>query len=442
MDRNFRTRTIFRFPSVSAALGFLTLACVIAAWVFLDGRSAEAQESVRSIAPATTPGPMASFPQPMRLPNVPMRDPRPAEGDALGERWETRLPPNTPPTAGFIEPLRGNDAVIQVVVGQSRLLTLRKDLISDDKTGVIAVSDPTVVDFDVMPNPRLIRLIARRAGVTDLSIMTARGDVYNFEVHVIYDLELLNAQLTQIYPDLQLRLFQLRDHLVVEGQVRSIRQADQVLKTIELFLASAQASTSTESQESNSPQSGGRKSNPGERSEPGQTIPPGADPPDGTANEEGSPNGDPSEDVYAEPEPGGRPNTQATLPAPQIINLLRVPGVHQVMLRVQIAELNRTALRNIGADWNVGFNAGSFLETLVGGPATTVAGVFPSADLEFVLRALRQNSLLSILAEPNLVAMSGQPRTPVGAPQSPSNSSSSVSSWTLYRTSWKTKRSG
>jgi pilus assembly protein CpaC len=76
------------------------------------------------------------------------------------------------------------------------------------------------------------------------------------------------------------------------------------------------------------------------------------------------------------------------------INLLRVPGVHQVMLRVQIAELNRTALRNIGADWTVGFNAGSFLETLVGGsgPNSTVAGVFPSADLEFVLRALRQNA--------------------------------------------------
>jgi pilus assembly protein CpaC len=264
------------------------------------------------------------------------------------------------------------------------------------------------VDFDIMPNPRLIRLTAGRAGVTDLSIMTPDGEVYNFEVHVIYDLELLNAQLKQIFPDLQLRLFQLRDHLVVEGQVRSIRQADQVLSTLELFLSSAQASTSTESQESGSSQPGGRNSNPGQGSEPGQTIPQGGDPSDGTANAEDSPNGDPSEDMYAEPEPGGRPNTRATSPAPRIINLLRVPGVHQVMLRVQIAELNRTALRNIGADWNVGFNAGSFLETLVGGPATTVAGVFPSADLEFVLRALRQNSLLSILAEPNLVAMSGQ----------------------------------
>ena len=33
-----------------------------------------------------------------------------------------------------------------------------------------------------------------------------------------------------------------------------------------------------------------------------------------------------------------------------MINLLRVPGVQQVLLKVRIAELNRTALREIGTD--------------------------------------------------------------------------------------------
>ena len=96
-----------------------------------------------------------------------------------------------PPTAAFIETLRGNDAVIEVIVGQGRLVNLKADVANEQGMGVIAVADPTVIDFDVMPNPRLIRLVARRAGVTDLSVTTADGQVYNFEVHVVYDLQLL-----------------------------------------------------------------------------------------------------------------------------------------------------------------------------------------------------------------------------------------------------------
>jgi pilus assembly protein CpaC len=40
---------------------------------------------------------------------------------------------------------------------------------------------------------------------------------------------------------------------------------------------------------------------------------------------------------------------------------------------------------------------------------TTVFGIFQNANFEMPLNALRRNGLLKILAEPNLVAMSGQP---------------------------------
>jgi pilus assembly protein CpaC len=45
--------------------------------------------------------------------------------------------------------------------------------------------------------------------------------------------------------------------------------------------------------------------------------------------------------------------------------------------------------------------------SLTNGTTTTAVGIFPSADFEVFLRALRRNTLLNILAEPNLVAMSG-----------------------------------
>src|SRR5207302_6296249 len=45
-------------------------------------------------------------------------------------------------------------------------------------------------------------------------------------------------------------------------------------------------------------------------------------------------------------------------PGLQVINLLRVPGEQQVMLRVVVAEVNRTAARNMGLNFSVMNNNG------------------------------------------------------------------------------------
>jgi len=373
-----------------------------------------AQEVVYPMEPVTRALPIAVCPQPARLPNVPVREPRPAEGAAPDHKWQTAAPPDRLPTAAFVEPLHGNDAVIEVIVGQGRLVTLKADVAGERGAGVIAVSDPTVIDFDVMPNPRIVRLIARRAGVTDLSIMTAEGEIHNFEVRVVYDLAVLTAQLRQLFPDAQIRLTQIREHLAVEGQARSIRQVDQILKTLEVYLASVQVPSSTTGTESAGagqvPDAGRGRRRPTPVTPEGQQIPvqPGA---------EGVPSTLPADTTaprLAVPESGGDLNVQGTFVTAQVINMLRVPGVQQVMLQVQIAELNRTSLRNVGADWIFGFGQGNVLETLIGGPVpdanllNTVRGVFPSEDLAFWLRILRTNSLVTVLAEPNLVALSGQ----------------------------------
>jgi pilus assembly protein CpaC len=67
------------------------------------------------------------------------------------------------------------------------------------------------------------------------------------------------------------------------------------------------------------------------------------------------------------------------------------------------------------------------------GPATTAFGIFPSGDFQILLRALRSNSVLNILAEPNLMAMSGHRASflaggqfPVPVPQSTGGVTNSV----------------
>jgi pilus assembly protein CpaC len=125
--------------------------------------------------------------------------------------------------------------------------------------------------------------------------------------------------------------------------------------------------------------------------------------------------------------------------APQVINLMRVAGSQQVMLKVRIAELNRTALRRIGANFmGLDPHTGGIVGSIIAGPTnfegtigqpgnlikgnqlfgaanlaqnglnTTVFGIFQDANFEFALGALRQNGMLKILAEPNLVALNGQ----------------------------------
>ena len=116
------------------------------------------------------------------------------------------------------------------------------------------------------------------------------------------------------------------------------------------------------------------------------------------------PDGEPREgSTY---EDGGRPSTNATFVQPQIINLLQVPGVQQVMLKVQLAELDRRALREIGADLTFA-SGGNFLASLAVGGGGNVVGVFNGGEFGIVMQALRQNNVAKVLAEPNLVTLSG-----------------------------------
>ena len=129
-----------------------------------------------------------------------------------------------------------------------------------------------------------------------------------------------------------------------------------------------------------------------------------------------------------------------------IINRVTVPGPRQVLLHVKIAELNRTASRSIGVSWvyargnsifgsaagnnaTMDFSANSAVSQTTGKrdlyfrasepwvqrtsphPAgnAPLFGVFDSGHFSMFIDALRSNQLAKILAEPNLVALDGQP---------------------------------
>ena len=109
---------------------------------------------------------------------------------------------------------------------------------------------------------------------------------------------------------------------------------------------------------------------------------------------------------------------------PKVINAMRVSGVQQVLLRVKVMEVSRTKLRALGFDF-AKFTSGSNMifsgisglllaatptGVTTSGSETVAFNVFDGSNAFFgVLEALREDKLAKILAEPNIVAISGRP---------------------------------
>ncbi|CAA6605767.1 Flp pilus assembly protein, secretin CpaC [Rhodospirillaceae bacterium LM-1] len=108
----------------------------------------------------------------------------------------------------------------------------------------------------------------------------------------------------------------------------------------------------------------------------------------------------------------------------KLINLLKVQAEQQVLLKVRVAEVQKSALKELGIQTSIG----SFVFAGLGGTLTSPAtgaltgssslysntltkidhaggGVNP---LQFVIKALEKRGLIKSLAEPNLTAVSGE----------------------------------
>ena len=93
-------------------------------------------------------------------------------------------------------------------------------------------------------------------------------------------------------------------------------------------------------------------------------------------------------------------------------NMLQIGGGQQVMLEVRIAEVRRSSLLELGVQSEVTGSSGSLeYELFTGGPNISGAfadGLFQWTDVMLRLQALERRGAARTLAEPNIVALSGQ----------------------------------
>ncbi len=331
----------------------------------------------------------------------------------------------------FVDGLGQPTGVIELKIGQGRFLALKEDLaVLGQPAPFVAVGDPTVADF-YQVGPKQLRLLGKRLGVTDLSITTGSGKTYDYEITVTADLDTLRAQLKQMFPDAQLKLAQIRTRLIVEGQARDAATVSRIISTIDTYIRTIQ--------QINLVGQVGDARNTMQLADP-NSVPP-------------SPRGDnTSNQQQLMMQQQQNPNTQTTFGqgtgmgmglqgagaiatnqiatnSLQVINLIRVPTSQQVLLKVRVAEMNRTALRQVGADFLasipqfksvfgsqiagngytglIGTGAASTIQGLGLGSQATFFGSFSNGQFSTILTALRKNNIIKILAEPNLVALNG-----------------------------------
>jgi len=269
-----------------------------------------------------------------------------------------QAPPGEPAFVATVTDVRENAQRVKVpknrgVVVETSLPIARVDVAGAD---VVRVEAPTATQLLIQ---------GQEYGVTQVVVWTEQGQRHVFEVTVELDLELLNTTIKDMDPQSDARAISIMGNVLLVGMVSSAEVAEQIRKVSELYISRLASNA-------------------------------------------------------------------------QVQNQLRIAGEQQVLLKVIVAEVSRSAIRDLGIN---GFLAGEdfrdgFLVNQINAinpidikprtdidiqgripfitgdnflsPASTLSIGFPDLQMQLFIRAMADNTLLRVLAEPTLMAASGE----------------------------------
>ncbi len=251
----------------------------------------------------------------------------------------------------------------------------------------VSITRPEIADVQVL-SPRQLLLTGNDLGSTDLILWSETEGSWHARVDVIVDLSFLKEEIKKAFPDAEIVTTQSHDVLLVSGNLRRAEQVPQLRRLLDSY-------------------------------------------------------------------------------GVKYVDMTSVAGIQQVLLQVRIAEASRSALRTMGVNaFHAGedafggltigsANGGALNPVSIGAPpgaaavgggipfqfladtavsaSITMFGGIPDWDLELFLQALAENQYLRILAEPTLVALSGEEASflaggqyPIPVVQAASSGSSSI----------------
>lgn len=259
---------------------------------------------------------------------------------------------------------KSSGSTLYITLGKAEILDLGGEVAD------IMIANPSVVEASAIQATRLY-LAGSSVGDTNVIVLDTSGNVLRkFDVHVRYDTKAIQEMVEALYPDEQVRVGAIHDQIILTGRVSTPAVAGKIGDLVGHYVSDLQDKDKT------------------------------------------------TDELVA--------------------NLLEVNGEQQVMLRVKILEASRTVLKELGVR-----TSGNDPDELA---ATTLFGRTPPSDiarrltalgidtastglsqdpfsslrllkdtkldgfgvLEIVVDALEQKSLVNVLAEPNLTAISGE----------------------------------
>jgi pilus assembly protein CpaC len=233
----------------------------------------------------------------------------------------------------------------------------------------ILVADPSIADAVTRTSTRLY-LFGKAVGQTNVFVFGAGGEeLATIELMIERDISNLEAQLRRFIPDSDIKVEIISDNIVLTGSVRTPQDAAQAEKLAEIFVRGGEATTRNISASATS-----------------QT-------------------GDASVGLF---------NEERQRSA--IVNMLTIEAEDQVTLKVTVAEVSRSVVKQLGfntsisgSDGAISFraptNLGASTDWFTSNNAKGRLGPF---DISSYINAMEQAGVMRTLAEPSLTAISGQ----------------------------------
>ena len=290
-----------------------------------------------------------------------------------------------PVLAPLAAPARAEEAVIAVNRPQQTItLGLDKSKVIDLPRDAhdILVANPAVADA-VTRTARRIYVFGKQIGQTNIFVFDANGaEIAVLDLRIERDIRGLAATIRKYIPNSDVKAEMLNDNVVLTGAVQTPQDAARAQDLAEIYVTGGEATTSQFIKSASGPAGGA-----------------------GSAGGGGG---------------GGVSQLGEDRRSSRIVNLLQIQGEDQVTLKVTVAEVQRSVVKQLGLNGTVGVadtDGISFLGGIdnpfglgkaIASSGFALAGTIGEVDLDATLAALEQAGVMRTLAEPSLTAISGE----------------------------------
>jgi pilus assembly protein CpaC len=270
-----------------------------------------------------------------------------------------------------------SDAAGQAEIGPTMNLTIGKSTLVRLPAPIdrISVGNPAVTDVTLI-SPRELYLLGKAFGSTNVIMWRKNAPTTIIDVNVAVDVGTLEQRIRELLPNEKaIRVSSAADSVVLSGTVSSAAKADTAARIAEAYVR-------TFSRGITLPIGTGDQ-----QAAPGQTLQVGQ--------------------VSSRSDSGDSGGRGAGV---RIVNMLEITSHQQVMIEVKVAEVSKNLLDKLGVGINASGTSGDWRYGIISeflSLSNGVLGIAKGNDA-VTIDAEKRDGLVRVLAEPNIVSISGQ----------------------------------